>query len=205
MFEASVDRLGGAVAGAGPVEVGQHVGGAVRQGRTEPAQLGRRCGDAVADRFGQLRHQVAPLLAVGLAVGGDYPLVDAPGGLDLDVLLGRGQGRQPRALLVGEQVRAGVQCPRRREQRLALAAPVPLEVLLDPAAAVLQCVTGQADDVEGIHHGHSVGQLFRGSGLQPGEPVHREDFHALTPGLRSLGEPLLERLLRAALDQVQQP
>jgi hypothetical protein len=84
-------------------------------------------------------------------------------------------------------------------------APVPLEVLLDPAAAVLQCVTGQADDVEGIHHGHSVGQLFRGSGLQPGEPVHREDFHAVAPGLRSLGEPLLERLLRAALDHVQQP
>ena len=101
--------------------------------------------------------------------------------------------------------RAGVQCPRRREQPVALAAPVPLEVLLDPAAAVVQCGTGQADDVEGIHHGHSVGQLFRGSGLQPGEPVHREDFHALTPGLRSLGEPLLERLLRAALDQVQQP
>jgi len=135
----------------------------------------------VADRFDQLRHQVAPLLAVGFAVGGDHRLVDTPGGLDLDVLLGREQGRQPRALLVGEQLRAGVQCPRRCEQRLALAAPVPLEVLLDPAVAVLQCVTGQADDMEGIHHGHPTRELHpRRRGLAgvlaphvpaPGAPV----------------------------------
>jgi len=190
VFEASVDRLGGAVAGAGPVEVGQHVGGAVRQGRTEPAQLGRRCGDAVADRFGQLRHQVAPLLAVGFAVGGDHRLVDTPGGLDLDVLLGRGQGRQPRALLVGEQVRAGVQCPRRREQRLALAAPVPLEVLLDPAAAVIQCVTGQAETWKGSITATASGSSSAAAVCNP-----------VNPSIATL----LERLLRAALDQVQQP
>ena len=49
MFEPAVDRLGGAVAGAGPVEVGQHVGGALLQGPAERDELGQRGGDAVAD------------------------------------------------------------------------------------------------------------------------------------------------------------
>ena len=46
MFEAAVDRFGGAVAGAGPVEVGQHVGGSLLQGAAERAELGQRGGDA---------------------------------------------------------------------------------------------------------------------------------------------------------------
>jgi hypothetical protein len=42
-------------------------------------------------------------------VGGDHPLVDAPGGLDLDVLIDGEQGRESGGLLVGEQVGTGVQ------------------------------------------------------------------------------------------------
>ena len=37
-----------------------------------------------------------------MAVGGDHALVDAPGGLDLDVLIGAEQGGQPGLLFVGE-------------------------------------------------------------------------------------------------------
>jgi len=37
-----------------------------------------------------------------LAVGGDHPLVDAPGGLDLDVLVGGEQIGQSGLLLVGD-------------------------------------------------------------------------------------------------------
>lgn len=36
-------------------------------------------------------HQLASLLPVGFAVGGDHLLVDPPGRLDLDVLVGREQ------------------------------------------------------------------------------------------------------------------
>ena len=50
MFEAAVDRLGWAVAGAGSVEVGQDVGGALLQGPPEGDNLGECCRHAVADR-----------------------------------------------------------------------------------------------------------------------------------------------------------
>jgi hypothetical protein len=40
VFEAAVDRFGGAVGCAGPVEVGEHVGGALGQGAAERDDLG---------------------------------------------------------------------------------------------------------------------------------------------------------------------
>jgi hypothetical protein len=52
-----------------------------------------------------------PLARSGSRVGGDHPLVDPPGRLDLDVVVAREQIRQPLPLLVGEQVGAGVQRP----------------------------------------------------------------------------------------------
>ncbi len=67
--------------------------------------------------------------------------------------------------------------------------------LLDPASAPVERVAGQTDDVEGVHHRDRVGQLFGGGGLEPGEPVHRDDLHTVAPGLRAVGEPLLEGLL----------
>ncbi len=59
--------------------------------------------------------------------------------------------------------------------------------------------------MEWIHHRHRVGELFGGGGLEPGEPVHRDDVDAVPPRLRAVDEPLLEHRLRAALDHVQQP
>jgi hypothetical protein len=43
------------------------------------------------------------------------------------------------------------------------------------------------------------------AGLEPGEPVHRDDLHSVTPGLGAVREPGLERGLGAALDHVEQP
>ena len=94
---------------------------------------------------------------------------------------------------------------RARVERVAGAAAVAAGVLLDPASAVVQGVAGQADYVEGVHHRDRVGQLLGGGGLEPGEPVHRDHLDAVAPGLVAFGEPLLERLLGAALDHVQQP
>jgi len=58
------------------------------------------------------------------------------------VLVALEQGREPVLLLVGEQVRAGVQGPPGAIERVALTAAVPARVLLDPAAALVQRVAG---------------------------------------------------------------
>ena len=85
------------------------------------------------------------------------------------------------------------------------AAAVPVKSVLDTASALAQGVAGQPDDVEGIHHRDRVGEFLGGRGLESGEPVHRDDLHGVAPGLRPLAQPLLEHLLRTALDHVQQP
>jgi len=205
VFESSVDRLGRAFGGAGSVEVGQHVCGALLQGASEGDDLARRGRDAVADRLDQLLHRLLALGPVGFAVGGDHPLVDAPGRLYLDVLIDRELVGQPLLLLVGEQVRSGVQGPPRGVERVALAAPVPVNGLLDPATALIQRIPGEAHHVKRVHHRHGVGQFLGGGGLEAGEPVHRDHLDRLAPGLGAIGQPGLECLLRAAFDHVQQP
>jgi hypothetical protein len=72
---------------------------------------------------------------VGFAVGGDHALVDPPGRFDLDVVVAGEQGFEPRPLLVGEQAGAGVQGPPGPVERIDLTAPMPVQLLLDPAAA----------------------------------------------------------------------
>ena len=195
MFEPAVDGLGGAVGGAGPVEVGQHVRGPLLQGPAEASQLGQRGRDAVAEVVDDGVHELLPAGSVGVAVGADHALVDAPGGLDLDVVLDAEQGAQPAVCLSVSRSCAGVQGPPGPVQRVAGAAAVAVQVLLDPAPAAVQRVAGQAHDVEGIHHRDRVGQLFGGGGLEPGEPVHRHDFYPVAPGLGRVGEPGREHSL----------
>jgi hypothetical protein len=48
VLESSVQCLGGSVPGAGPLEVGQDVAGALLEGPPESCQLGERGRDAVA-------------------------------------------------------------------------------------------------------------------------------------------------------------
>ena len=129
----------------------------------------------------------------------------APGGLDLDVLVGGEQRGQPLLLPVGAQAGAGVQDASSAVERVAGAAAVPVQVLLHPTPAAVQGVGGQVHDVEGVHHRGRLRQFLGGGGLESGEPVHRHHLQARTPGLGPGGEPGLERLLGAALDHVQQP
>ena len=60
-------------------------------------------------------------------------------------------------LAVDKQFGAGVQRPPRGVQRVALAAAVTVQVLLDPATALIPGPAGQADHVEGIHQRHRAG------------------------------------------------
>src|SRR5262249_57290503 len=92
-------RIGWTVAGAGHVEPGQYVSGSLAQGAAKLGDLDQRPGDAGAERPDQLDHQLAARGWAGVPVGGDHPLVDAPGGLDLDVLIDGEQGRESAACL----------------------------------------------------------------------------------------------------------
>ena len=100
---------------------------------------------------------------------------------------------------------AGVQDPPGAEQGVAGAAAAPARDLLDPAAALIEGVTGEADRVERIENRDGVGQFFGGGGLEACEPVHRDDLQPVAPRLGTLGQPGLEDLLGAALHHVQQP
>jgi hypothetical protein len=90
------------------------------------------------------------------------------------MLVGCEQDVEPTSLAVGEQVGAGVQGPPGPVERVTRQTAVAVEILPDPTTAAVERVTGQTDDVEGVHHRDRVGDLLCCSGLEPGEPVHRD-------------------------------
>ena len=93
MLQPPVERFRGAVGCAGPVEVGQHVGGPLVECPAEAAEFGQGGGDALVQGVDDGGHGGASASPVGVAVGGDHSLQDAPGGLDLDVI-GRASCRE---------------------------------------------------------------------------------------------------------------
>ena len=93
MFEASVDGFGRTVAGVGMIEVGQDVSGSAFECPSQCHELGQAPGYARGGQgvdFGL--HQGLTADFVGIAVGVDDVLVDAPGDFEGDVAI------------VGEQV-----------------------------------------------------------------------------------------------------
>ena len=101
MFEAPVDRFGRTVACVGVVEVGQDVPGSAFECPAQRHELGQapryaRGGQCVD--FGLHRGLTADF--VGIAVGADDVLVDAPGDLEGDVLVA---GKQVEYLVLLER------------------------------------------------------------------------------------------------------
>ena len=90
----------------------------------------RALGTPAADAGDERLHAGAAVGSVGFAVGGDHALVDAPGRLDLHVVLDVEQQGQALALAVGEQVGAGVQGPSGPVERIAGAPAVSLSSYL---------------------------------------------------------------------------
>jgi hypothetical protein len=82
-------------------------------------------------------------------VGGDHPLIDAPGGLDLDVNVIGEQRAQAVGLPIGEQVRSSAERAPSRVERVALPAAMPVDRELDPTPALIERLTGQAGDWNG--------------------------------------------------------
>ena len=88
MFEASVDGFGRAIAGVGVVEVGQDVPGSAFECPAQRDELGQtprytRGGQGVDFGF----HQGLTADFVGITVGVDDVLVDAPRDLERDVAI----------------------------------------------------------------------------------------------------------------------
>lgn len=147
---------------------------ALPEGAAGPTDLDARSGNTAGHRGGHGLHHLLALGLVGFAVGGDDALVDAPGRFNLDVLLDGEHRLDAGALLIGEEVDTGVQGVTGAVERVAGVATVPEGVLLDPLPGPVQRVAGEADNAEGIHDWCRVGKLFRGGGLEAGEPVHRD-------------------------------
>ncbi len=111
MLEAAVDGLRRPVQRAGAVEVGQDVASSAAQGPSKGDQLAQHRWHVVAEGVNDVRQGGLAGLAVGVSVGGDDALVDAPGRLDLEVgVVGEGGG-EALVLSVGEQVGPGAQHP----------------------------------------------------------------------------------------------
>ena len=204
VLEATVHGFGRSVARARPVEVGQDVAGASGQGAAELAQFYQRLRHTVGEGVDHGAHLDAASCPVGVTVGGDHALVDPPGALDVHVPVPSEELVKALVLAVGEQVSPGVQGPPRGVERVALASAVSVQFLLDSAAALIESVPGQPDDVEGIHNRDGVRQLLGGGGLEAREPIHGHDLDPIAPSLVPLGQPVLERLLRPTFDHVQQ-
>ena len=61
--------------------------------------------------------------------------------------------------------------------------------------ALIESITGEVYDVEGVHDRGCVWEFFSGCAFEPGESIHRYDLNALTPGVRLGGQPGLEDFL----------
>ena len=84
--------------------------------------------------------------------------------------------------------------------------PAPMVKFLPGApAALVESITGQVYDVEGVHDCPRVGEFFGGCAFEPGESIHRDDRDALTPRVGPGGQPGFEDLLGATRDHVQEP
>ena len=77
-----------------------------------------------------------------------------------------------------------------------LGTPAPMVKLLpDTPAALIESITGQVHDVEGIHDRPCAGEFFDGCAFEPGESVHRDKLDALTPSVRREASQVLKTSL----------
>ena len=103
--------------------------------------------------------------SVGVAVGGDDALVDAPGGLDLDVVLVGEDGGEPVVLSVGEQLCPGAQDPADAVERVPGTSVVPAGFLLDSLPAPFRASPASATTWKGSITATAVGRASAAADL----------------------------------------
>ena len=80
-----------------------------------------------------------------------------------------------------------------------------VEFLLDAPAALIESITGQAHDVEGVHDRPRVWEFFSGCAFESGESIHRDDLNALAPRIGLGGQPGFEDPPGSARNHIQEP
>ena len=108
-------------------------------------------------------------------------------------------------LVWGEQAGSGVEHPAGLVEGVCAPAAPMVEFLLDAPATLIESITGEVYDVEGVHDRGCVWELFSGCACEPGESIHRNDLDVLAPGVRLGGQPGLEDLFGAPWDHIQEP
>ena len=109
MFETSVDGFGRTVAGVGMIEVGQDVPGSAFECSSQCDDLREGARDTRVAKtvyFGS--HQGLTADFVGITIGVDDVLVDAPGDFECDVAIAGEQVDDAELLAWGEQAGSGV-------------------------------------------------------------------------------------------------
>jgi len=144
----SVDGFGAAVAGAAGVEVAEELAAPLSQGPSEAGDFGdRACGERVED----LDRDPSARGVAGLVIDRAELLGAAVGDFDLNMALVGGERRvEPAALPVGEAFLAGAEQVPDPVERVGLAAPVAVDLLLEPAAALIDGGGSELDDMERV-------------------------------------------------------
>ena len=66
--------------------------------------------------------------------------------------------------------------------------PAPMvKFLPDAPATLIESITGQVHDVEGIHNCPCIGEFFSGCAFEPGESIHRDDLNVAAPRIGAGG------------------
>ena len=58
-----------------------------------------------------------------------------------------------------------------------------VEFLPGVSAALIESITGEVYDVEGVHDRPRIGEFFSGCAFEPGDSIHCDDLYALAPGV----------------------
>lgn len=74
-----------------------------------------------------------------------------------------------------------------------------VEFLPGAPAALIESVTGEVYNVEGVHDRGCVWELVSGCAPRPGKSIHRYDLDVLAPGVRLGGESQVWKTYLSAL------
>lgn len=172
VFDASVNRFGGSVAGSGMVEIGHEVIGPTFHGPSQPLQLCEFIRNTATDRVDYLDRVCFGSVFVRVAKSSHDLLLDLPGGMDWLVTIVCKHLIQADPLFFGQGVLAGQQRFAGTIERVTAAAATVQGGLLGALAALIQCLAGQRNDIEGIHD----------RGGPPDMLINSQDSDTVEPG-----------------------
>ena len=179
LLDQQVDGFGGPVADPAGVKVGQEFSPPGGDGAGQPTQLRHVGVDAC---HGPVVEAGGGLVAVAAAIDCAQFLGGDPGGGDLAVMVaGLDADQKARPAGGGEVLGAAAQHPADPVERIVAAAAMPVGVLLDAAAYVVDGGEPQPYDVEGIQDPHGVRQAGRQGGAVAAERIQGGHVDAGSP------------------------